>query len=140
MSLSYSVLRDTIIPSLLEVESLSSKSLYPHKLFEVGEVVLYDPGSPEYSRTVNHLAAIVAHPQANFSEIHSYLNALFHQLNLTYKIEPTSHPSYIPGRVAKILVNNNEIGTIGELHPEVLTRWNIKVPVSAFEIEIDAIG
>ena len=140
MSLSYSVLRDTIIPSLLEVESLSSKSLYPHKLFEVGEVVIYDPGSPEYSRTVNHLAAIVAHPQANFSETHSYLNALFHQLNLTYKIEPTSHPSYIPGRVAKILVNNHEIGIIGELHPEVLTRWNIKVPVTAFEIEIDAIG
>ena len=140
MSLSYSVLRDTIIPSLLEVESLSSKSLYPHKLFEVGEVVIFDPNSPEYSRTVNHLAAIVAHPQANFSETHSYLNALFRQLNLTYKIEPTSHPSYISGRVAKILVNNNEIGILGELHPEVLTRWNIKVPVTAFEIEIDAIG
>ena len=42
MSLAYSVLRNRVIPSLLNVETASSKAFYPHRIFEVGEVAVFD--------------------------------------------------------------------------------------------------
>ncbi len=42
MSLAYSVLRNRIIPSLLGVEAASSKAFYPHRIFEVGDVAIFD--------------------------------------------------------------------------------------------------
>ena len=38
MSLSYSCLRQWITPSLLQVETNSSRAFYPHRMFEVGEI------------------------------------------------------------------------------------------------------
>jgi len=42
MSLAYSVLRNKVLPSLLNVEAASSKAFYPHRTFEVGEVAVLD--------------------------------------------------------------------------------------------------
>jgi len=42
MTESYNVLQNSIIPSLMEIETYSAKADYPHRIFEVGEVVLRD--------------------------------------------------------------------------------------------------
>lgn len=50
MSQQYSVLRNSILPSLLRVEAASSKAFYPHRIFELGEVVKRDPKTKDGSR------------------------------------------------------------------------------------------
>ena len=60
MSETYSVLRSSVLPSLLRVEAGSSKALYPHKLFEAGEVCLPDGDDATGSRSENRVAALWA--------------------------------------------------------------------------------
>ena len=42
MSENYEFVRPSIIPSLLESESVSAHAVYPHSIFEVGKVVFLD--------------------------------------------------------------------------------------------------
>jgi len=137
MSQTYSALRIGIIPSLLGVEAASSKSFYPHRIFEAGETAAVDPDSPEGTRTRLKLAVLVAHPTANFSELHSSLDLAMYYLGLSYQLEPTSHLSFIEGRVGKILVDGRAAGLIGELHPQVLENWQIAMPCVVFEVDLE---
>lgn len=137
MSQSFAALRSWIIPMLLKVEQSSSKAFYPHKIFETGDVAVYDKSESLGSRTLKNMAAIIAHGNANFSEIHSCLDLFFYYLNTDYHLQPITHPSFISGRVGGIIVNNKQIGFIGELHPNVLENWDISIPCTAFELTID---
>jgi len=137
MSQSVEMLRQWILPSLLRVEATSSRSFYPHFLFEVGEVAILEVSAEAGSRTDLRLSAICAHAGASFSECHSFLELLCFYLNKAYRLHPTSHPSFLEGRVAQILVDDQPIGLIGELHPEVLERWQISMPCSMFELTLD---
>jgi phenylalanyl-tRNA synthetase beta chain len=136
MSQTYACLRPSILPCLLRVESLSPRVFYPHLLFEVGEVARIDMEANVGSRTVLSLAAISAHPGANFSEMHSYLDLLMYYMAWPYDLEPVSHPSFLDGRVGRIRCQGQMIGYIGEFHPEVLESWQIDMPTSGFELEI----
>jgi phenylalanyl-tRNA synthetase beta chain len=136
MSLTFSCLRQWVVPSLLRVEAASSRAFYPHRLFEAGEVAIPDPAHELGSRTETVLGAVIAHATAHFSEIHSCLDVLFYHLGKEYSLEPLKHPSFLEGRVGRVLVSGTSLGLIGELHPEVLERWQIGVPVVAFEVNL----
>ena len=136
MSLTYGCLRPSILPCLLKVEALSPRVFYPHLLFEVGEVARVERKADVGSRTVLSLAAIGAHPGVNFSEMHSYLDLLMYYMAWKYELEPVSHPSFLDGRVGQIRCEGQEVGYIGEFHPEVLEAWQIDMPTSGFEFEI----
>ncbi len=136
MSLTYGCLRPSILPCLLKVEALSPRVFYPHLLFEVGEVARVERKADVGSRTVLSLAAIGAHPGVNFSEMHSYLDLLMYYMAWQYELEPVSHPSFLDGRVGQIRCEGQEVGYIGEFHPEVLEAWQIDMPTSGFEFEI----
>ena len=137
MSQTYACLRPSILPCLLRVEAFSLRAFYPHLLFEVGEVAQRDDSANVGSRTVQSVAAISANPGANFSEIHSYLDLLMYYFGRTYELKAVSHPSYLDGRVGQILCQGQGIGFIGEFHPEVLEAWQITMPTSGFEFQID---
>ncbi len=137
MSLSYSCLRQWITPSLLQVEANSSRAFYPHRMFEVGEVAVPDATVAVGSRTVTMLGAVIAHAGANFSEIHSCLDLLLYYLDRPFTLEPLAHPSFLDGRVGRIVSRGRVIGLLGEVHPEALELWQIGVPVVALELEID---
>ena len=139
MSLTYSCLRSWILPSLLRIETASPRAFYPHRLFEIGEVAVPDLSLELGSKTIIKLASLVAHPQANFSEIHTSLDILMYYLVQDYTLEPTTHKTFLDGRVGKIVVGGKSIGLIGELHPEVLEAWQISMPISVFELEVDAL-
>jgi phenylalanyl-tRNA synthetase beta chain len=136
MSLSFSCLRQWMLPSLLRVEAASSRAFYPHRVFEAGDVAIPDHSHELGSRTETVLGAMIAHATAHFSEIHSCLDALFYYLGKDYSLSPVSHPSFLDGRAGSIVVGANTIGVIGEVHPEVLERWQIGVPVVAFDVNL----
>jgi phenylalanyl-tRNA synthetase beta chain len=140
MSQSYACLRQWILPSLLRVEAASSRAFYPHRIFEAGEVALPNEASPTGSSTIVRIAALSAHAAANFSEVHSLVDVLMYYLEREYSLEALEHPSFLVGRAGRVLCDGKEIGLIGELHPEVLERWQIGVPVSAFEIDVNRLA
>ncbi|MDH5526879.1 MAG: phenylalanine--tRNA ligase subunit beta [Nitrospirota bacterium] len=140
MTASYSVLRNAVLPSLLKMEQQSGRAFYPHALFEVGEVAIPQADAPMGSETRVQLAALLAHAEANFSELTAKLEMLFFYLNTEYRLEGVDHASYIPGRAGRIVVGRESVGIIGELSPEVLENWGITVPAVAFEIDLNALS
>lgn len=140
MSQSYGCLRQWILPSLLRVETASPRAFYPHRIFEVGEVAVPSAAEDLGSRTVVMLGALIAHAAANFSEAHSCLDLLMYYLDQAYSLETVPHPSFLEGRVGRIVVDGSAVGLIGELHPEVLERWQIGMPTVAFELQVDRLA
>jgi phenylalanyl-tRNA synthetase beta chain len=136
MSLSFSCLRQWMLPSLLRVEAASSRAFYPHRLFEAGDVAIPDRSHELGSRTETVVGAAIAHAAAHFSEIHSCLDVLFYHLGKDYTLEPVQHPSFLEGRAGQIVVSGKPLGIVGEIHPEVLERWQIAVPVAAFDVNL----
>jgi phenylalanyl-tRNA synthetase beta chain len=133
----YSVMRDRLLPSLLEVEAESVKASYPHRIFEEGDVAVREGSTVKTRRKA---AALVAHPDAAFSEAHGFLNLLLYYLDVDGSIEPADLPGFIPGRAARIRAGGKTIGEIGELHPAVLEAWGIKNPSVAFEVDLSALS
>lgn len=136
-SASYSVLRDTLLASLLRVEGASAKALYPHRVFEAGEVERVEEGA---FRTELRLAALVAHEKANFSELQASLWGFFSGWKGKPAIQkPAAHPDapvFIPGRFGEVLWEGRPIGVIGEVAPAVLDGRGIRVPCAALEISL----
>ncbi|HWR73211.1 MAG TPA: phenylalanine--tRNA ligase subunit beta, partial [Nitrospirota bacterium] len=137
MSLAYSVLRNRVLPSLLNMEAASSKAFYPHRIFEAGEVSVVDPGDVMGTRTDLNLAGLIAHPAANFSEMHSVLDMLLYYLGVEYRLEPAEHPLFLPGRCGTVVAAGQGIGLIGEVRPEALEKRQITMPCAGFEIVLN---
>jgi phenylalanyl-tRNA synthetase beta chain len=140
MSQSFACLRPSILPSLLRVESISTRAFYPHRLFEVGEIVIPDRADELGGRTTMAAGALIAHATANFSEIHSCLDLLLYYLGYPYQLEPFVHPSFLEGRAGRIVCHGRDVGVIGELHPEGLEHWQVTMPCVAFELLVDPLA
>jgi phenylalanyl-tRNA synthetase beta chain len=58
---------------------------------------------------------------------------------MTAPIKSGAPPWYHPGRSGTLALGAKLLGTFGELHPAILAAFDIKVPVAAFEVFLDAI-
>lgn len=127
----HTILRDSILPGLLENLSRNIHTAYPQKLFESGTVFSY--GNP-INETTN-LAGISAHQDATFTEIKSILqSALKTGFNLEIETKTASNPIFEEGRTASISINGKTIGMIGEINSKTIENYKIRVPVVGFEI------
>ncbi len=136
MSEHYGCARWSLIPGLLSVEETSRRAIYPHMLFEVGEVTRKDVDHDYGSRTDILVTALEASEDANLSGIQSYLEAFAYYFGFEYELRAIGHPTYLSGRTGEIVSRGQTHGVIGEIHPEVLDNWGITVPVSVFEVDI----
>lgn len=139
MNRNYAALRDWVLPSLLEVESHSAGALYPHRIFEVGEVAVRDEAHNLGARTESRLAGLIAAEEANFDTAQSVIYALLNSLDLPFDVVGWEHPSFIAGRVGLLRSGGLALGFVGELAPQVLDTWGARVPVAAFELALPAL-
>ncbi len=132
----HTILRDSILPALLENLSRNIHSQYPQKLFETGTV--FFKNNPIDEKT--NFAAVWANQDSNFSEMKSILQAaLKTDFNLQIETKTTTHKTFEKGRTASILVNGKTIGVIGEINSKTIEKYKIRVPVSGFEISLSGL-
>jgi phenylalanyl-tRNA synthetase beta chain len=128
----YSIVRSWLLPSLMEVLWRNRHREYPQNIFEVGDVVKLDPTSDTGARTMRRLGIMLCHSKANFSEMKSMVESILSNLGIKkYKVEESKLPCFIPGRAAKIIVDRKNLGRFGEIHPEVISNWELEMPVAA---------
>lgn len=145
MNRHYAHLRDWLLPSLLEIEERSAGAIYPHRLFEVGEVAIQALGENYGARNESRLAALIADEGASFDAAQSVIYALLGSLGIEFAVTAWQHPSFIEGRVALVTTKASagdepmKLGFLGELSPQVLTHWGARVPIAALEVSIDAL-
>ncbi|NJE55178.1 phenylalanine--tRNA ligase subunit beta [Thermococcus sp. 21S9] len=130
----WSALRNWLLPSLLDFLSQNTHEEYPQRLFEVGKATLIDEGRETKTVSESKLAVVLAQPRVTFTDAKEILDSVMRHLGFEYELEEVEHPSFIPGRVGKVIVNGETIGVIGEIHPAVLEKWGIEMPVAGFEL------
>ncbi|RKZ07222.1 phenylalanine--tRNA ligase subunit beta [Candidatus Fermentibacteria bacterium] len=137
MTAEYGVVRNTLLPGLLEVESTSAHAAYPHRIFETGEILAI--GKDGFCRTEVLLACLICGNKADFGDAHSIIGSLCHSRAIGLSLADIDDDRFIPGRCAAITIDGRVSGVIGELHPAVLNNWGISSPASAFEIALSAL-
>jgi len=137
VSKEYSALRSTLMPSLLEVLSENTHSPYPQRVFEAGEVIEKDSSKDTKSAEHTHLCGMSAHAEASLSESSSVLRkACVSLFGKAPSFEEGAAPQFLKGRQARVMLDGEMIGVVGELHPQVLLNWRITVPCSGFEVRL----
>ena len=132
-------LRSWLLPSLIEFLACNASVEFPQRVFELGKVTLPDQTRETQTRDEDWIAAVTTHPQANFSEIKSALDSLMANFGVEWQIKETAHPSFIEGRVGKVIVGGFEAGVVGEVNPVVLEAWKLENPAAALEVNFKKI-
>ncbi|GMO50355.1 MAG: phenylalanine--tRNA ligase subunit beta [Termitinemataceae bacterium] len=139
MSENYEYVRDSILPALLESESVSANAAYPHKIFEIGKVAYKDPSKNYGTATRQWMGILHAGAEANFNTAAALVQTLFYYIGCEYTVEEITEPRFIAGRCAAIVFNGKRIGVFGEINLQVLENWNITVPCTACEFDADSL-
>ncbi len=129
----HSILRISLLPSLLEILSKNRHNELPQQIYEVGDVVKFENGE---ARQKTMLAGVKIDARAGFTECKSIVEAILRNLGYKLDVEEKKHPSFIEGRCASIILNGNEIGYFGEVKPSVISNFDLEYPVIAFEIDL----
>ena len=129
----HTILRDSILPGLLENLSKNIHESYPQRMFETGTV--FEIGS-QITEKVN-FSGISAHKDANFTEIKSIVqSALNVGFGIKVETKTSSDPIFEKGHCASIVLNDVPIGMVGKINSTIVENYKIRVPVVGFELSL----
>ncbi len=145
------VLRTSLIPGLLETMQRNlARQSRTLKLFEIGKIFI-SQGADTLPRETEMLAGLWTgdrqenswHTKAvpcDFYDIKGAVEVLLVELKIlqvNYTQMPDKRCSYTrPGATARIMVNGQEIGLVGAVHPRVLNAYDLKQEAFVFEINL----
>ncbi len=128
----YNILRPNLLFNSLKTLSENTDAKYPQKIFELGRIF----EKKDNKIIEKEKLCITISGDTDFTEIKQILDYLMRMLDTEYKIEEAENYCFIQGRAGKIIVNNKEIGILGEISPSIIKNFDLKMPVVALEIEI----
>lgn len=132
-SLEHTILRDSLLPGLIDSLAKNIHESYPQKLFETGTVF----HKTNYVGEDTHLCAVSSHKDANFSEIKSVLQSVIQSIfGKDCETKTITHPTFEKGRVANISVDGKIIGIVGEISKSTRYNFKLREPIVSFEVNL----
>jgi phenylalanyl-tRNA synthetase beta chain len=138
VSIEYTILREELLPGLMQNLMDNRSESFPQRLFEVSDVVIVNMRLESRCERRLHIAGVMSYAAANFTEMKSTVEALM--ANLGFKkwlVKVIVHPSFIEGRAASVTIGRKQVGILGEVHPQVLNNFELENPVVAFELDLE---
>lgn len=145
-TLEFQVARTTLLPGLLKTLAANKKMPLPQKLFEISDVVVKDSTVEVGARNRRHICAVYCNKSDGFEIIHGLLDRTLQVLEIPWNLDKDSNgyylravndPTFFPNRCAEIVCNGNAIGKMGVLHPNVISKFDLNIPCSVLEIDIE---
>ncbi len=151
-----SVMRSTLVGSLVEVLKLNlSRKADRVRIFEVGRVFKRDESVQDSDQTVGgfdqpvRLSGLAygsadaqqwgtASRAVDFFDVKGDVEALFAPRQPRF--EAAEHPAFHPGRCAKVVVDDQAVGFIGELHPKWRQAYDLPHAPVLFELDASALS
>ena len=146
------VMRQSLLSSVLEVVERNARIRERLAWFEVGPVFL-GTGESALPDEPARLAFILTGPREpagwqpadasplDFYDLKGTVSGLLdglHVSGVTY--EPVEHPTFHPGRCARVVVGERVLGVMGEMHPLVRRRYEMPdSPLLAAEFDLEAV-
>ena len=136
-STEHEILPNSLVPLLLQSLSYNIHEQYPQELFEIGKTFVKSYSTIEERWSIG---AVVAHADASYSNVKSRMQALLRSCfgKEAITIASTNH-MFMEGRCAEVIFDNKPIGVLGEIVPNAVENFRLRVPVAAFEINLLAI-
>ncbi|MGI6129215.1 MAG: phenylalanine--tRNA ligase subunit beta [bacterium] len=152
LSQEQSVLRTTLVPSLLEVTATNQRrKARSINIFEINRVYLPQQlpltELPIMPRQVAIVLSGLAEEQSwqnaprenDFYRIKGILESIISELGVNGKFVTTTTSFYHPGRQAGLEVASSVVATFGELHPDVAEAFHLSGRIYALELNLTAL-
>ncbi len=136
VSAEFSVLRDRMLLSHLDVLRRNTRLAYPQRFAEVGPVIVRSAHSESGGETRYHASAVIAADTAGFADAASWVDYLLRTVDVIAVREPMESSALIAGRSARARVAGESVAEIGEIHPRVLEGLGVPVPVAWAEVDL----
>ncbi|HZY42916.1 MAG TPA: phenylalanine--tRNA ligase subunit beta, partial [Anaerolineae bacterium] len=146
-------LRHTLLASLLDV---ARSNIHHHPrlaLFELNKIYLgsEDGPLPDEPRRLTLILSGPREPESwqggdrkpiDFYDLKGVIETLLAGLRVGgAKYEAVQHPTFYPGRTARLIIGDKAIGTLGEIHPLVREAFDLPdQPVLAAELDLEALA
>lgn len=133
-----SIMRTTTIPDMLDVISRNyNRRIDVLRLFELGRVYLPDSSAKDQLPNEKLMLTIGVYGDTDFYSLKGIIEELLEKLKIKdYDFEPEKEAyEFHPGRTAKLIIKGKTSGTFGEVHPEVLEKF--ECPERAYIAVID---
>ncbi|SMD30324.1 phenylalanine--tRNA ligase subunit beta [Picrophilus oshimae] len=131
-SIDFSVIRDRLYLNFLNFLNINKRNPLPQKIFEIGNVI-----SKTEEKT--HLCAMICDSETDYTSIYKILRYLSLRLSIDFHVEPMDIETLIPGRSGVIKINGVDAGIIGEMDPEIYTKFDIYNPIAFLEIDVESL-
>lgn len=138
----YSVMRTTLIPNMMDL--LARNYNYGVKecfAYEIGNVFIPKQLPLEELPYEKKRLCIGMFGDADFYDLKEVVEILFDRLGIEGLdfVQENDNPTFHPNRTASILLNGEKLGTIGEIHIDVMENYDIKVRVYIADLDFDKI-
>lgn len=152
-----SVLRTTLLPSLLEnAQHNRNHQIDTIALFEIGSVFIHNNqngrsdlriATLEPARVTGILAGqigegVYSNPyrQPDFFDIKGFVEGILEVCGIAdYTLRKADVPTFHPGRNAAVLLGDRQLGTFGEAHPQVLENYDLPYKAYLFEFDLEGL-
>jgi phenylalanyl-tRNA synthetase beta chain len=146
------VLRQSLLASVLDVLERNVRLRDRQAFFEMGPVYL-SKETDDLPDEPQRLAIVLTGPRepiswqgadtqpVDFYDLKGILSALFEGLHIEdITFIPDKHPSFHPGKCAKVALGQKDLGVMGELHPLLHDNYEFpETPVLAADLDLEAI-
>ncbi|HUQ74458.1 MAG TPA: phenylalanine--tRNA ligase subunit beta [Burkholderiales bacterium] len=154
-----SVMRSSLLGSLVaNVRYNQARKVERIRVFEVGRAFVRDAqaaegplavrgvrqpmriGAAAYGPALDEQWGVVREEKGrpvDFYDVRSDIEALAAPLGVRF--EPAAHPAFHPGRSARVRVDGQAAGWLGELHPRWQRKYELARPTVLFELDTEAL-
>jgi phenylalanyl-tRNA synthetase beta chain len=150
-----SVMRSTLIGSLLQVVKFNAdRKASRVRVFELGRVFHKSATVQDSLQSikgidqpmmvagmawgpVNELGWNTESKNVDFFDVKADVEALFSPR--VVRFEAAQHPAYHPGRCARISLEDQAVGWLGEMHPQWRQLWDLSHAPVMFELQLHAL-
>jgi len=107
----------------------------------VTDVVVLDDSQDTLARNEKRVCVMFLNNSSAFETVQGVLDLLMTKIGAKfgkdYALRESTDQLFFPKRGAEIVLSGKPIGSIGVIHPEVLEKFNLKYPVTCFEVRMD---
>jgi phenylalanyl-tRNA synthetase beta chain len=146
------MLRRNLLSSVLEVVERNARLQPRMALFEIAPVFL-PVDSDSLPVEQQHLVIVLTGPRSlpawqasdiepmDFYDLKGVVNAILQGLHLAeIRYEPLEHPTFHPGKCARVMVGGQQAGVMGELHPLVCQNYELTTAgLLAADFDLDSL-
>jgi phenylalanyl-tRNA synthetase beta chain len=141
VSKEYDTVRQDLLSGLLQTLQDNKHEAIPIDIFEVGDVIILDENEETGAKRDVHVACVAYDKAAEYTQARAVLDTFMAMFGIQeFSVQAASNPFGLDGRTADVFVDDKRVGTIGEIHPEILVNFELEQPVAFIELNLELVS